>query len=151
LAENLKRAERVSAKLAGRGHSPTSSGTAVKIMRTLYRRSVGGTSVSPVVPEGLRPVVADGRFEKEAYMVTSAELSQINRAKAYRRHARYDTRESTKAALEAFNRRFEDEVDPDRVLPEAERQRRVACLRKAYFIELARASAKARAKKAGRR
>jgi hypothetical protein len=39
---------------------------------------------------------------------------------------------------------FDDQVDPDRVLPEAERKRRAAQARKAYFAGLALESAKAR-------
>jgi hypothetical protein len=56
---------------------------------------------------------------------------------AYALHARYDPRQTTRAARDAFLRRFVDEVDPDRVLPEAERLRRAAAARKAYFIRLA--------------
>jgi hypothetical protein len=42
---------------------------------------------------------------------------------------------------------FIDQVDPDRVLPEAERERRAAQARKAYFAGLALASAKSRRNK----
>jgi len=40
--------------------------------------------------------------------------------------------------------RFIDEVDPGRVLPEADRLRRAESARKAYFASLALKSAKAR-------
>jgi hypothetical protein len=40
--------------------------------------------------------------------------------------------------------RFEREVDPEGVLPAQERQRRAEHARKAYFLRLALASAKAR-------
>jgi hypothetical protein len=46
-----------------------------------------------------------------------------------------------------FDERFYDEVDPERVLPEAERERRAGHARKAYFAKLALASAKARRRK----
>jgi hypothetical protein len=41
--------------------------------------------------------------------------------------------------------RFVDQVDPDRVLPEAERQRRAEAARRAHMAQLAFRSAKARA------
>jgi hypothetical protein len=41
---------------------------------------------------------------------------------------------------------FETEVDPDGVLPKAERDRRAAAARRAYFTKLAIASAQARRK-----
>jgi hypothetical protein len=48
----------------------------------------------------------------------------------------------------AFMERFYDEVDPERVLPEAERELRAQSARKAYFSRLAMKSAKARRRKA---
>ena len=62
--------------------------------------------------------------------------------------AKHDSRETTKAGRAAFLRRFEDEVDPDRRLPEAERARRAEAARSAYFARLAYQSAKARRQKA---
>jgi len=56
----------------------------------------------------------------------------------------------TAPARQAFDRRFELEVDPDGVLPEAERLRRAEYARKAYFQRLALKSAAAR-KRSGRR
>ncbi len=50
----------------------------------------------------------------------------------------------TAAARDAFARRFEDQVDPDRTLPPAERRRRAEHARKAYFQRLALKSAQAR-------
>ncbi|MGI8778247.1 MAG: hypothetical protein ACR2LJ_12900 [Acidimicrobiales bacterium] len=44
----------------------------------------------------------------------------------------------------AANKRFEDQVDPDRVLSEPERLRRAEAARKAWFAGLALKSAKAR-------
>ena len=60
-------------------------------------------------------------------------------------HSRYDSRELTASAREAFEKRFLDQVDKDRVLPEAERNRRAKHARSAHFSRLALASAKARA------
>ena len=71
------------------------------------------------------------------------------RAAAHALHSMYDSREVTKAARDAFFRRFEVIVDPDAVLPEKERKRRAEQAKKAYFTDLARRSSKAR--RAGRR
>jgi hypothetical protein len=54
------------------------------------------------------------------------------------------SRQLTANARAAFNDRFVREVDPDGILPEAERQRRAECARKAYFAGLAAKSAQAR-------
>lgn len=67
---------------------------------------------------------------------------------AYVLHATHDPKETTKAARAAFLARFEREVDPDGVLPDAERTRRAEYARKAYFAQLALKSAKARRKRA---
>lgn len=50
----------------------------------------------------------------------------------------------TKPGRDKFQQRFENEVDPDRVLSSAERQRRAEAARKAYFTRLALKSAQAR-------
>jgi hypothetical protein len=73
-------------------------------------------------------------------------LHQLHgRIGAYTAHSRHDPRESTSAAREAFLKRFLDQVDLDRVLPEPERQRRAAAARQAYMARLAYVAAKARA------
>lgn len=59
-------------------------------------------------------------------------------------HAAHDSRVTSAPGREKFLARFEDEVDPDRTLPAAERLRRAGHARKAYFTRLALASAKAR-------
>ena len=69
---------------------------------------------------------------------------------AYVVHARYDPRQITAPAREAFMRRFLDEVDPGRVLPERERQRRAAAARKAYFTRLAFLASRRRTKRRAR-
>ena len=72
------------------------------------------------------------------------DASLRGRIGAYRLHATHDPRDTTKAAHKSFLARFELEVDPDGVLPEAERRRRAEAARKAYFLLLALKSARAR-------
>lgn len=50
----------------------------------------------------------------------------------------------TQPGRDAMNRKFEDQVDPDRKLPAAERAKLVEAARKLHFHRLAFASAKAR-------
>lgn len=57
----------------------------------------------------------------------------------------------TEPARQAFLRRFEDQVDPDRVLPADERTRRAESARKAHFQRLALRSSKVRAANAADR
>lgn len=68
------------------------------------------------------------------------------RMAAHAQHAQGKT--NTGPAREAFNKRFLDEVDPDRKLPEPERLKRAEHARKLHFQRLAFKSAKARARKA---
>ena len=69
---------------------------------------------------------------------------------AHDMHSRHDARETTASARAKFLAQFEDQVDPDRVLPEAERLRRAEHARKAYMLRLAYKSVQARrARKAG--
>jgi hypothetical protein len=84
---------------------------------------------------------------------TPAERSLRARAAAYRLHSLYDSRQLTANARAAFQDRFAKQVDPDGILPEAERQRRAECARKAYYAALAAKSARARRQRAtkGRR
>lgn len=51
---------------------------------------------------------------------------------------------ATSAARAAFNKRFEEQVDPDRRLSPAERAKRVESARRAYFMRLALKSAQSR-------
>ena len=67
------------------------------------------------------------------------------RLAAHAMHSRNDSREITAAARSAFLGRFEDEVDPDRRLTEAERARRAKHARIAHFTRLALRSAQVRA------
>lgn len=82
--------------------------------------------------------------------LTPAERSLRGRMGAYVVHARYDPRQITAPAREAFLKRFLDEVDPGRVLPEHERLRRAAAARKAYFTRLAFLASRHRTKRRAR-
>ena len=73
-----------------------------------------------------------------------AEMALRGRIGAFVTHSRHDPRETTRPARAKFLAKFEDQVDPDRVLPEAERQRRAEMARKAYFAQLAHKSARTR-------
>jgi len=77
-------------------------------------------------------------------VLTPAERSLRARMGAYAQQARHDTRETTAAARATFLTRFEREVDPDGVLPEAERARRAEAAKRMYFTRLAWKSAQAR-------
>jgi len=50
----------------------------------------------------------------------------------------------TRPAREAFLRRFDREVDPDGVLPAAERRRRAEHAKRAYMLRLAKRAVNAR-------
>jgi hypothetical protein len=66
------------------------------------------------------------------------------RMAANTRWSREDAHEGTEKARAAFANRFEREVDPDGLLPAAERTRRAECARKAHMQGLALKSARAR-------
>jgi len=77
-------------------------------------------------------------------VLTPAERSLRARMGAYAQQAKYDTRETTRAARDAFMGRFERQVDPDQALPEAERARRAEAAKKLHFQQLAWKSAQVR-------
>jgi len=79
--------------------------------------------------------------------LTASERTMRARAAAYAMHARHDLRKVTQPGRDAFTARFEKQVDPEGVLPEAERIRRAECAKKAHFTALAFQSAKARRQK----
>ena len=79
---------------------------------------------------------------------THEERRAQARMAAFEMHSRHDPKVTTKPARKAFERKFLDEVDPGRLLPEAERIRRAAMARKAYYARLHWASLKARRAKA---
>jgi hypothetical protein len=74
----------------------------------------------------------------------SGDLTLLGRLGAYSQHAKYDVVETTRAARAAHDKKFVDQVDPDRTLAPAERDRRVTAARKAHFTRLALLSAEAR-------
>jgi hypothetical protein len=59
-------------------------------------------------------------------------------------HSRNDSKVVSQPARDAFMAKFEDEVDPERILPEEERARRAIHALKAYMAQLSLKSAKAR-------
>lgn len=77
--------------------------------------------------------------------MTSTQRTLTAQLAAHIRWARTpDRTAATAPARAAFDARFEREVDPERVLPSAERERRAAHARKAYFARLALRSAQRR-------
>ena len=83
--------------------------------------------------------------------MTEMDHALFGRIGAYRMHSLYDARETTKAARAKFNMRFEDEVDPERILEPADRAARAASARKAYMLRLSMRSAKVRRERAAAR
>lgn len=76
---------------------------------------------------------------------TPGERTLVARVAAATRWAHEPNRsDATKAGRNAFANKFEQEVDPDGVLDPAERAKRAASLRSAYFSRLALRSAQAR-------
>ena len=84
------------------------------------------------------------RQERTAKRLTPEQRIMRSRMAAYRLHATHDPKVTTRKAREAFASRFERQVDPDRVLPPAERAQRAEAARRAYFIGLALRSSQAR-------
>ena len=78
--------------------------------------------------------------------LSPSERSMRARMAAHISHSRHDPKERTRAARDKFEERFLNEVDPDRVLSEAERERRAHHARQAYLTGLALKSAIARRK-----
>lgn len=82
-------------------------------------------------------------------MSKTSEKSLISRAAAHSSWARTSDRPArTSRGRQAFLDRFEQQVDPNGVLPPAERTLRAAHARKAYFSMLAAKSAAARRRRA---
>jgi hypothetical protein len=77
-------------------------------------------------------------------------MSRTERARvaALTRHSRGDTKLATAAARSGFQDRFAREVDPDGILPPAERAARAQRALRAHMLRLAAKSAEARAKRA---
>lgn len=78
-------------------------------------------------------------------MSFSPELAAIyGRIGAHTAHAKHSGEKMTAKARESFMARFEREVDPEGVLPAAERARRAQHAKSAYFSRLALMRAKSR-------
>lgn len=77
------------------------------------------------------------------------------RIAAHSLHAGADSTELTRPAREASRRRLDEsllaEIDPDELLSDEERERRLAHARKAHFARLALKSARARRDRGGAR
>ena len=80
--------------------------------------------------------------------LTPEERSIQARAAAHRMHALYGS-EVTVAGRRASMERFEKQVDPEGVLDPAERARRAAHLKKAFYLTLSLKSAQARRARRG--
>src|SRR4051794_39206663 len=80
-------------------------------------------------------------------MLSPSQRSLRARIAAYSLHASRDPRETTAKARAAFLATFEAQVDPDGVLPKAERLRRAESARKAYFARLALKRSRSQSKK----
>ena len=81
---------------------------------------------------------------KRTIEIDPHEMALRGRIGAFVTHSRHDPKETTAKARAAFLSKFERQVDPDGVLPEDERQRRVDAAKKTHFSRLAYESAKAR-------
>jgi len=75
------------------------------------------------------------------------EAALRGRIGAYRLHSTHDPKDTTQQARATFLAKFEQMVDPDGTLTDAERTRRATAARKAYFAKLALQSARARRRK----
>lgn len=94
-----------------------------------------------------------GAHQRSTRELSTAQLQQ-RRAAAHRRWANQSPLDGTRAAREKFLSRFLTEADAaaeerGETLTVSERTRRAESARKAYFIELAMKSAKARRERAG--
>jgi hypothetical protein len=102
------------------------------------------------LPLWARDIPLGGLFRMPSSL-TPAQRSLLARLAAHRSWAvTPDPAARTAPARQRFDQRFLDEVDPQRILSEAERRRRAEHAKKAYFSALALKSSKARARKAGR-
>lgn len=79
--------------------------------------------------------------------LTPEQRSLRARLAAHALHAQTDSREHVRPAREAFMRRFEDQVDPDRELSEEERARRAHQALKSHMTRLALRSSTSRSRR----
>ena len=75
----------------------------------------------------------------------------LGRIGAHVMHSQHDAHETTKAARAAVVQKFEDEVDPERILDPADRAARAVSARKAYMLRLSMKSARVRRERAATR
>jgi hypothetical protein len=78
------------------------------------------------------------------FELSRAEMARRGRIGAHVLHSRHSSHEIAARAREGLAQKFLDDVDPDRVLPEAERLRRAEHARRAHLARAARLSAVAR-------
>jgi hypothetical protein len=78
--------------------------------------------------------------------LTPEQLRLRGQIGAFALHAAGGT--NTAPARAAFMRKFDDQVDPDRVLPEGERSRRADLAKRQYYTAMALRSSIARGRKA---
>jgi len=83
--------------------------------------------------------------------MSAEERRRHARLAAHAMHARNDSRAVTANARRMFLERFEHEVDPDGVLPVAERRRRAEHAKREHMLRLALRSAQVRRQRAARR
>jgi hypothetical protein len=79
---------------------------------------------------------------------SAALRSRIARMGALAQQAKYPTSETTRAAHKGFKAKFLRQVDPDGLLPEAERERRADAAMRLHMARLAHKSVKARQNRA---
>ncbi len=82
-------------------------------------------------------------------MALSPEQRSLRaRTAAHTRWSREDPRPAMEVVREGYFARFENEVDPDRLLSDEERHRRAQSALRAHMSRLALASSRARSKRA---
>ena len=86
-----------------------------------------------------------------ATTLSPEERSLRARLRAHSLHANHNPTETTAEARATFLATFEQQVDPQGILPEAERKRRAEHARKAHFLRMALKSADSRRAKAATR
>jgi hypothetical protein len=72
------------------------------------------------------------------------EMARRGRIGAHVLHSRHDSHEIAARAREGLTKKYLDQVDPDRMLPEEERLRRAEHARRAHLARAARLSVLAR-------
>lgn len=81
---------------------------------------------------------------------TGPDFALLGRIGAYTMHSRHSAIETTRAARAAAWARFEDEVDPQRLLDPAERAVRASAARRAHMLKLSLKSRRVRQERAAR-